>query len=117
MPSRPEKHQEILPKAGARQNAYTTDDYTNSHITFAKEDLETMGEYNKNALIPSTNYWKLRRSAPWSRHRYNSGESRAQLFRASLRSVKVKVLASAFQGPTDRHHGRHRKGVEMKGGD
>ena len=40
----PEKYQEIMTKAGARQNAYTTDDYTNYHITFAKEDLETILE-------------------------------------------------------------------------
>ena len=30
--------------AGARTNAYTTDDYTNYHATFAKEDLETILE-------------------------------------------------------------------------
>ncbi|HYN43391.1 MAG TPA: insulinase family protein, partial [Thermoanaerobaculia bacterium] len=38
----PEAYQAILTKAGARQNAYTTDDYTNYHATFAKEDLETI---------------------------------------------------------------------------
>ena len=64
--------------SGARQNAYTTDDYTNYHITFPKDDLETMleieadrfqnlkydeadfktearavlGEYNKNSANP-----------------------------------------------------------------
>jgi zinc protease len=36
------KYQEIVTRTGARQNAYTTDDYTNYHITFAKEDLETV---------------------------------------------------------------------------
>ncbi len=30
-----------MTRAGARQNAYTTDDCTNYHATFAKEDLET----------------------------------------------------------------------------
>src|SRR5512142_1688011 len=38
----PEAYQAILTRAGARQNAYTTDDYTNYHTTFAKEDLETV---------------------------------------------------------------------------
>src|ERR1041384_7928090 len=38
----PKAYQEILTKVGARQNAYTTDDYTNYHTTFAKEDLELM---------------------------------------------------------------------------
>src|SRR5215469_8662752 len=38
----PEKYQEILTKVGARQNAYTTNDYTNYHTTFSKEDLDLM---------------------------------------------------------------------------
>src|SRR3954470_1856143 len=37
-------YQAILTRSGARQNAYTTDDYTNYHITFAAEDLEQMLE-------------------------------------------------------------------------
>jgi zinc protease len=37
----PEAYQAILTKAGARQNAFTSDDFTNYQITFAKEDLET----------------------------------------------------------------------------
>ena len=35
---------DILKKAGADQNAYTTDDYTNYHITFTKADLEKVIE-------------------------------------------------------------------------
>src|SRR5215471_20279025 len=38
----PEKYQEILTKVGARQNAYPTNDFTNYHTTFSKEDLELM---------------------------------------------------------------------------
>ena len=34
----------ILKNAGADQNAYTTDDYTNYHITFTKDDLEKVIE-------------------------------------------------------------------------
>src|SRR6266496_621876 len=37
----PEKYQDILTRSGARQNAYTTDDFTNYHTTFPKEDLES----------------------------------------------------------------------------
>src|SRR5688500_14542291 len=74
----PDKYNSIITKAGARQNAYTTDDYTNYHTTFAKEDLEqvlkieadrfqnlsypeeafktesraVLGEYNKNSANP-----------------------------------------------------------------
>lgn len=40
----PEVYGEILKNAGADQNAYTTDDYTNYHITFTKPDLEKVIE-------------------------------------------------------------------------
>jgi zinc protease len=39
-----EVYSDILKKAGADQNAYTTDDYTNYHITFTKDDLEKVIE-------------------------------------------------------------------------
>ena len=39
-----EVYADILKKAGADQNAYTTDDYTNYHITFTKADLEKVIE-------------------------------------------------------------------------
>src|SRR4029079_17347412 len=38
----PAKYQAVITRAGARQNAYTSDDLTNFHTTFAKEDLETV---------------------------------------------------------------------------
>src|SRR5450432_737577 len=37
-----DKYQAILTQVGARQNAYTTDDYTNYYTTFSKDDLELM---------------------------------------------------------------------------
>src|SRR5688572_4742976 len=39
-----EVRERIATAAGARTNAYTTDDYTNYHMTFAKEDLEKILE-------------------------------------------------------------------------
>ncbi len=39
-----EVYNDILKKAGADQNAYTTADFTNYHITFTKEDLEKVIE-------------------------------------------------------------------------
>ena len=39
-----EVYADILKNAGADQNAYTTDDYTNYHITFTKDDLEKVIE-------------------------------------------------------------------------
>lgn len=38
----PARYQAVMTRAGADQNAYTTDDYTNYHVTFTKPDLETM---------------------------------------------------------------------------
>ncbi|HEY7411302.1 MAG TPA: insulinase family protein, partial [Vicinamibacteria bacterium] len=74
----PDAYQAVLTRAGARSNAYTSDDHTNYHTTFAKEDLEevlrmeadrfqnlaydeaafrtearaVLGEYNKNSAEP-----------------------------------------------------------------
>jgi len=92
----PEKYQEILTKSGARQNAYTTDDFTNYHITFAKEDLETMlkieadrfqylsypeaafktearavlGEYNKNSANPINKLLEVQQENAFTTHTY-----------------------------------------------
>ena len=37
-----EQYGAMLKEVGADQNAYTTDDYTNYHVTFINEDLERM---------------------------------------------------------------------------
>ena len=92
----PAKYQAILTRAGARQNAYTTDDFTNYHVTFAKEDLETilrieadrfqnlsyppeafktearavLGEYNKNSANPLTKLIEVQRDHAFTTHTY-----------------------------------------------
>ncbi len=80
-----------------RQNAYTTDDYTNYHTTFPKEDLETiarrsrptasrtsrtpsrrsrprrgavLGEYNKNSANPIPKLYEVLRDNAFSVHTY-----------------------------------------------
>jgi len=89
-------YQEVITRAGARQNAYTTDDYTNYHITFAKEDLEAileleadrfmnlayseedfrtearavLGEYNKNSADPLQKLFEVQREHAYSVHPY-----------------------------------------------
>ena len=91
-----DKYQAILTKVGARQNAYTTDDYTNYHTTFAKDDLELMlkveadrfenldyseegfktearavlGEYNKNSANPIIKLEEVQRDAGFTTHTY-----------------------------------------------
>ncbi len=92
----PDAYQAILTKAGARQNAYTTDDYTNYHTTFAKEDLEkvleieadrfqnlsypeaafktesraVLGEYNKNSANPISKLFEAQRDSAFQVHTY-----------------------------------------------
>ena len=92
----PDEYNAIITQAGARQNAYTTDDYTNYHVTFAKEDLETilrveadrfrnlaysvedfrtearavLGEYNKNAADPMEKLYETVRAKAFTTHPY-----------------------------------------------
>lgn len=92
----PDKYNSIIQKAGARQNAYTTDDYTNFYTTFAKEDLPkileieadrfkhlsyspevfktesraVLGEYNKNAASPIRKILEVQRDAAFTTHTY-----------------------------------------------
>jgi len=92
----PDEYNAIITQAGARQNAYTTDDYTNYHTTFAKEDLETilrieadrfqnlsypveafktesravLGEYNKNSANPIQKLYETMRAKAFTTHTY-----------------------------------------------
>ena len=92
----PEKYQKIITEAGARQNAYTSDDLTNYYTTFAKQDLETvlkveadrfqhlsypveafktesravLGEYNKNSANPMQKLFEVQRDAAFTTHTY-----------------------------------------------
>ncbi|UGQ48640.1 M16 family metallopeptidase [Massilia endophytica] len=92
----PEKYQDIITRAGARQNAYTSDDLTNYHTTFAREDLETvlkveadrfqnlsysedvfktesravLGEYNKNSANPVQKLFEAMRDSAYREHTY-----------------------------------------------
>ncbi len=90
------QYQQLLKNAGADQNAYTTDDRTVYHITFSKDDLETMlmleadrfqnlayseadfrtealavlGEYNKNSANPISKLFEVQRAAAFEEHTY-----------------------------------------------
>ncbi len=91
-----EKYGKILKNAGADQNAYTTDDYTNYHITATKDDLETIlkleadrfqnltftepefrtealavkGEYLKNSANPVSKLFEVVRDKAFTVHPY-----------------------------------------------
>ena len=92
----PEQFTAAMTQAGARWNAYTTDDYTNYHATFAKDDLETvialeadrfqnlaysesifktesravLGEYNKNSATPIRQLLEVQRERAFTTHTY-----------------------------------------------
>lgn len=92
----PEKYNEVITKAGARENANTSDDRTIYHITFAKEDLPkimeiyadrfmnlayaepafkteanaVLGEYNKNSASPIRKLLEVQRDAAYTTHTY-----------------------------------------------
>lgn len=92
----PAVYKDVITKAGARQNAYTSDDLTNYHTTFAKQDLETilkveadrfqnlsyseddfktesravLGEYNKNSANPVSKLLEVQRDAAYTTHTY-----------------------------------------------
>jgi zinc protease len=92
----PEKYREIMSKAGARDNASTSDDYTHYYATFAKEHLERvlalyadmfqhlsyaeadfktearaiLGEYNKNSADPIRKLLEVQRDHYYKVHTY-----------------------------------------------
>jgi zinc protease len=92
----PERYQAVMTRAGARDNAYTTDDYTDYHTTFAREDLErilaldadrfqhlayseaafktesraVLGEYNKNSANPIRKLLEVQRDRAFTVHPY-----------------------------------------------
>ncbi len=91
-----EEYGAMLKEVGADQNAYTTDDYTNYHVTFINEDLERMlmlesdrfknlkyseaqfktealavkGEYLKNSASPFSKLFETVRKNAFKVHTY-----------------------------------------------
>ncbi len=91
-----EQYGAMLKEVGADQNAYTTDDYTNYHVTFINEDLERMlmleadrfknlkyseaqfktealavkGEYLKNSASPFSKLFETVRKNAFKHHTY-----------------------------------------------
>ncbi|HWR34995.1 MAG TPA: pitrilysin family protein [Clostridia bacterium] len=93
----PEQAEEVLRRAGASSNAYTTDDRTVYHAVFSKEDLDRMmdvqanafqhlqysrdayktetgavlGEYNKNSANPISKLYEVLRETAYTKHTYS----------------------------------------------
>jgi zinc protease len=92
----PDRYQAVVTRMGARQNAYTSDDLTDYHVTFAKQDLAKvleieadrfmnldypveafktesraiLGEYNKNASNPMVKLEEVQRDHAFRAHTY-----------------------------------------------
>ncbi|MBK5294404.1 MAG: insulinase family protein [Acidobacteriia bacterium] len=92
----PDKYNDVIKKAGASFNAYTSDDLTAYHTTFSKPDLETilrmeadrfqnlsysedvfktealavLGEYNKNSASPGMKISEQMRGLAFQQHTY-----------------------------------------------
>jgi len=90
------KYEEIMKKAGADSNAYTSDDRTVYHTVFSKEDLDqimmleadrfqnlkvpidlfktetkaVLGEYNKNVASPVRKLYEVLRDTAYQAHTY-----------------------------------------------
>ena len=93
----PAQADDLLKKAGADSNAYTTDDRTVYHVNFSKEDfdavlklkadafqrlkydqaafktetLAVLGEYNKNSANPISKLFETLRATAFSTHTYS----------------------------------------------
>ncbi len=93
----PGRFDEVMKKAGASSNAYTSDDRTVYHETFAKEDLDAvmrleadrfqrlkfseeqykteagavLGEYNKNSASPTFKMYEVLRETAFKNHTYS----------------------------------------------
>jgi zinc protease len=91
------KFDEVMKKSGASSNAYTSDDRTVYHETFAKEDLDAvmrleadrfqrlkfseeqykteagavLGEYNKNSASPTFKMYEVLRETAFRQHTYS----------------------------------------------
>ena len=92
----PAEYHNLLNRAGAASNAFTTDDYTAYHTTFSKEDLDkileleanrfehlkyaepefkteslaVLGEYNKNSANPASKLNEVLRDTAYQSHTY-----------------------------------------------
>ena len=92
----PDQRDEILKRAGASANAYTSDDRTVYHEVFSKEDLDrvmeleadrfqrlryspdvyktealaVLGEYNKNSANPISKLYETLRATAFNKHTY-----------------------------------------------
>ncbi len=69
----PEKYREIMSKAGARDNASTSDDYTHYYATFAKEHLE---RYSPSTRTCSSTCRTQRRTSRPKPERFSASTTR-----------------------------------------
>ena len=95
----PEAYKAIVTRIGARQNAYTSDDLTNYHITFAKEDLEKDPRDRGRPLQEP----RLLRGGVQDRRRARSSASTTRTRSNPLRKLVEVQRDSAFRAHTYKH--------------
>ncbi len=108
----PDVYNAIITKAGARQNAFTSDDITNYHVTFAKEDLEKILEIEADRfknLSYSEAAFKTEARAVLGRVQQELGESDQQARRSAARGG---VHHAHLQAHHDGLHQRRRGHAE-----
>ncbi|MFZ6743240.1 M16 family metallopeptidase [Undibacterium sp. JH2W] len=94
----PDKYGEILARAGVRPSAYTSDDLTNFHMTFFKDDLETMLKIEADRfqnLSFSENDFRTEAKAVLGEYNKNSNHA--------IRRLVADVREAAFQKHPYRH--------------
>ena len=120
---------EILKKAGANDNAYTSDDRTVYHEVFSKDDLDkileleadrfqrlkypldgyktetkaVLGEFNKNSAAPEEKLFEVMRATAYQRHTYTHTTM------GFIEDIEDDVLAKVLQA-----HLRTRTGAVQK---
>jgi hypothetical protein len=95
-----DRYNQVVTQAGARQNAFTSDDFTNYHTTFAKEDLETILAIEADRFKSSTT------------RRKDSRPKRARFWASTTRTAQTRPLVKieevqhdkAFTTHTYKHH-------------
>jgi zinc protease len=124
----PELYQKAMKSAGADQNAYTTDDYTNYHVTFTKADLETVlqleadrfqnlsyseegfrtealavkGEYLKDYSDPTEKIFEVMRDHAYTKHTYKHDDGLRQRHRRHARTSSSTRTPSSSAGTAPR---------------
>ena len=133
---------EIMKKAGASSNAYTSDDRTVYHETFAKEDLDevmrleadrfqrlkfseeqykteagaVLGEYNKNSASPTFKMYEVMRETAFrTAHLQPHDDGLSRRHQGLSESIRIRVAVFQSLLPTGKHDDHRRRRRQTAG--